>query len=266
MTKTIGSVNYEQLNAIAVVTLNRTESRNALGGTIREDLVAAMREADQAEVVRVIVLTGAGNCFCAGGDLKMILKGLESSQGRPLQDKIEPARDATLLSVYEARKPVIAAVNGPAFGAGMNLALAADIRIASTTARFSQSHVLRGLMPDYAGTYLLPRLVGEAKANELIFTGAIIDAEEALRLRLVNQVVEPEDLLSTTLRMAELIARNAPLPIRLAKLALQRSHLGGIQAALDRETAAQNICYDTVDGREGLRAFVEKRDPVFVGR
>ena len=119
---------------IATVTLNRPERRNALGGTLREDLVAAMAAADADQEVRVIVLTGMGSCFCAGGDLKMILAGLEAPGGRPLQDKVEPPRDRTLLSVYEARKPVIAAVNGPAFGAGMNLALAADIRIASDSA------------------------------------------------------------------------------------------------------------------------------------
>ena len=266
MQQTFGSVLYEQRAQVAQVTLNRPERRNALGGSLREDLIAAMAAADLDEDVRAIVLTGSGNCFCAGGDLKMILAGLESPEGRPLQDKIEPPRDRTLLSVYEARKPVIAAVNGPAFGAGMNLALAADIRIASDSARFCQSHVLRGLMPDYAGSYLLPRLVGHAKACELIYTGAIIDAHEALRLQLVNQVVAPSQLLAAAFDMAQNIARNAPLPIRLAKRAVQQSHQGGIQEALDRETAAQNICFDTLDGREGLRAFVEKREPVFLGR
>jgi len=266
MEQTFGSVLYERRAQVALVTLNRPERRNALGGTLREDLVAAMAAADADQEVRVIVLTGMGSCFCAGGDLKMILAGLEAPGGRPLQDKVEPPRDRTLLSVHEARKPVIAAVNGPAFGAGMNLALAADIRIASDSARFCQSHVLRGLMPDYAGSYLLPRLVGPAKACELIYTGAIIDAQEALRLQLVNQVVPAAQLRAAALDMAQVIARNAPLPVQLAKRAVQQSHRGGIQDALDRETAAQNICFDTEDGREGLRAFVEKRAPVFHGR
>jgi 2-(1,2-epoxy-1,2-dihydrophenyl)acetyl-CoA isomerase len=261
-----GSVLLECTGAVAVVTLNRPERRNALGGTLREDLVAAMERAGRDERVRAIVLTGAGSCFCAGGDLRMLLDGVQAPGGRPLRDKLEPQRDATLLSVYEAAKPVIAAVNGPAFGAGMNLALAADIRIASQTARFCQSHVLRGLMPDYAGTYLLPRSVGHAKACELAYTGAIVDAEEALALRMVNAVVAPDALLPRALAMASAIARNAPLPVRLAKRALQQSHQGGIREALDRETAAQNVCFDTEDGREGLRAFLEKRDPVFSGR
>jgi 2-(1,2-epoxy-1,2-dihydrophenyl)acetyl-CoA isomerase len=260
-----GSVLLECADAVAVVTLNRPERRNALGGTLREDLVEAMASAGRDSEVRAIVLTGAGNCFCAGGDLRMLLDGVEAPGGRPLRDKVEPQRDTTLLAVYEASKPVIAAVNGPAFGAGMNLALAADIRIASHTARFCQSHVLRGLMPDYAGTYLLPRIVGHAKACELAYTGTVIDAREALELRMVNAVVDPADLLPRALAMARTIARNAPLPVRLAKRALLQSHQGGIHAALDRETAAQNICFDTHDGREGLRAFLEKRDPVFTG-
>lgn len=261
-----GTVLLEHQDAVSIVTLNRPERRNALGGGLREDLVSAMTAADDDCATRAIVLTGAGSCFCAGGDLKWILDGLESDSGRPLEDKTDPPRDTVLLSVYEARKPVIAAVNGPAFGAGMNLALAADIRIASHAARFCQSHVLRGLMPDYAGTYLLPQVVGHAKACELIYTGAIVDAQEALQLRMVNAVVEPDRMMPKALAMAATIARNAPIPIRLAKRALQRSQHGGIREALDRETAAQNICYDTQDGREGLRAFVEKRDPVFHGR
>lgn len=260
-----GKVLLKREDLVSIVTLNRPERRNALGDGLREDLAEAMAAANADAATRAIILTGAGNCFCAGGDLKWILEGLESDEGRPLQDKTDPPRDAALLSVYESRKPVIAAVNGPAFGAGMNLALAADIRIASSTARFCQSHVLRGLMPDYAGTYLLPQIVGHAKACEIIYTGAIVDAQEALQLRMVNSVVNGEDVMASALAMAKVITRNAPLPVQLAKRALQRYHQGGIREALDRETAAQNICYDTEDGREGLRAFVEKRDPVFHG-
>ncbi|MDF3832379.1 enoyl-CoA hydratase-related protein [Cupriavidus basilensis] len=264
MHRVFGCVLYEQRDSVAIITLNRTERSNALGGTMREDIVAAMAMANDNDQVRVVVLTGAGKAFCAGGDLREIYGRV--TEGRPLADKIEPPRDRTLLAVYEASKPVIAAVNGPAMGAGMNLALAADIRIASRTAIFSQSHVKRGLMPDYGGTYLLPTIVGQSKAFELIYTGAAIDAEDALRLQIVSQVVEPGDLMVAAMDLAQRIALNAPLPIRLAKRAVQQHHQGGMREALFRETAAQNICYDTDDGQEGLRAFLEKRDPVFVGR
>lgn len=260
----LGCVLYERRANVAIITLNRTERSNALGGTIREDIVEAMARANHDDQVRVVVLTGAGKAFCAGGDLREIYR--RATEGRPLADKIDPPRDRTLLAVYEASKPVIAAVNGAAMGAGMNLALAADIRLASRTAIFSQSHVKRGLMPDYGGTYLLPLVVGHSKAFELIYTGEVIDAEEALRLQMVSRIVEPEDLMDAAMELARRIALNAPLPIRLAKCAVQQHHQGGMREALARETAAQNVCYDTDDGREGLRAFLEKREPAFVGR
>jgi enoyl-CoA hydratase/carnithine racemase len=264
MQQAIGSVLYERVDHIAIVTLNRPECRNALGGTLREDIVSAMSRADADQDVRAIIMTGAGSAFCSGGDLREI--HARAVHGQTLEDKIEPARDRTLLAVYEASKPVIAAVNGAAMGAGMNLALAADFRIASRSARFAQSHVLRGMMPDYGGTYLLPLAVGQSKALELIYTGEVLDAAEALRLGVISRVVEPDALMDTARVMAARIAANAPLPIRLAKRAVQQHHLGGMRDALPRETAAQNVCYASQDGAEGLRAFLEKRDPSFAGQ
>jgi 2-(1,2-epoxy-1,2-dihydrophenyl)acetyl-CoA isomerase len=126
--------------------------------------------------------------------------------------------------------------------------------------------VLRGMMPDYGGTYLLPLAVGQSKALELIYTGEVLDAAEALRLGMISRVVEPDALMDTAREMAARIATNAPLPIRLAKRAVQQHHLGSMREALARETAAQNVCYASKDGAEGLRAFLEKRDPSFVGQ
>jgi 2-(1,2-epoxy-1,2-dihydrophenyl)acetyl-CoA isomerase len=216
--------------------------------------------------IRAIVLTGAGRGFCSGGDVKVMNENKERGAGRPLIDQVAPSRDRTVLAMRDAPKPLIAAVNGPAAGAGMNIALACDIRIASTTARFGETFVKRGLHVDWGGTYFLPRIVGMAKACELIFTGEIIDAEEALRLGMVSKVVAPEALMPSVYELAQNIAAGPPIAIRLAKRALYRSQDGDLRAALEFETYAQNICSETEDAREGITAFVEKRLPRFQGR
>jgi enoyl-CoA hydratase/carnithine racemase len=166
----------------------------------------------------------------------------------------------------EAPQPIIAAVNGAAAGAGMNLALGCDIRIASTTAKFTQAFVKRGLHPDWGGTYFLPRVVGMAKACEMIFTGEVIDAAEALRLGIVSRVVAPEELLPTAYEVARRIAAGPPVAIRLAKRSLYANEDLDLRGALQIETMAQNICFETEDATEGIRAFGEKRTPVFKGR
>jgi 2-(1,2-epoxy-1,2-dihydrophenyl)acetyl-CoA isomerase len=181
-------------------------------------------------------------------------------------EKVAPGRDRTLLAMREAPQPIIAAVNGAAAGAGMNLALGCDIRVASTAARFSQAFVKRGLHPDWGGTYFLPRVVGMAKACELIFTGDLIDAQEALRLGIVSAVYPPEELMPAALALARRIADGPPLALRLAKRSLYHNEDADLRTALEVETFAQNICYDTEDAAEGARAFVEKRLPVFRGR
>jgi enoyl-CoA hydratase/carnithine racemase len=257
---------YETKDGIATLTLNRPDRLNALGDTLREDLLDALTRAGADPEVRVMVLTGAGRGFCAGGDVKAMNEAKEGSRERPLGEKIAPGRDRTLLAMREAPQPIIAAVNGAAAGAGMNLALACDLRIASTAAKFSQAFVKRGLHPDWGGTYFLPRVVGMARACELIFTGDVIDAAEALRLGLVSRVVEPEALMATAYDLARRIAAGPPVAIRLAKGSLYRNADADLPAALERETFAQNVCFDTEDAREGIRAFVEKRAPVFRGR
>jgi enoyl-CoA hydratase/carnithine racemase len=257
---------YEVKDGIATFTLNRPERLNALGDTLRDDLLdAVMRTAVDPEV-RVMVITGAGKGFCAGGDVKAMNENRETGRERPIIDKIAPSRDQTLLAMRDAPQPIIAAVNGAAAGAGMNLALACDIRIASTAAKFSQAFVKRGLHPDWGGTYFLPRVVGMAKACELIFTGDLIEAPEALGLGLVSRVVSPEELMPTVHELARKIAAGPPLAIRLAKRALYHNADCDLRQALEFETFAQNICQDTDDAREGVRAFVEKRAPVFRGR
>ena len=257
---------YETKDRIATLTLNRPERLNALGGTLREDLYAGLTRAIDDPEVRVIVITGAGKGFCSGGDVKAMQEGRQAGRERPLMERVAPGRDRTVLLMRDSPKPLIAAVNGAAAGAGMNLALACDIRLASTTAKFAQAFVRRGLHPDWGGTYFLPRVVGMAKAAEMIFTGQIVDAEEALRLGIVSAVHPPERLLPATYELAAKIALGPPIAIRLARRALYHNVDADLRSALEFETFAQNICYETEDSREGVRAFVEKREPKFEGR
>src|SRR5437870_1003407 len=257
---------HEVKDGIATLTLNRPERLNALGGTLRDDLHDAITRSAADPDVRVLIITGAGKGFCSGGDVKAMNEAKEGQRERPLLEKIAPGRDRTLLAMRDAPQPVIAAVNGAAAGAGMNLALGCDIRLASTAAKFSQAFVKRGLHPDWGGTYFLPRLVGMAKACELIFTGDIIDAAEALRLGIVSQVYPPGELLPAAYERARKIASGPPVAIRLAKRALYHSEETDLPGALEFETFAQNVCSETEDAREGIRAFVEKRAPAFKGR
>lgn len=257
---------YEVKDGIATLTLNRPERLNALGGTLRQDLHDAVTRAGADPEVRVMVVTGAGKGFCSGGDVKAMGEAKAGQRERPLLEKIAPGRDRTLLAMREAPQPIIAAVNGAAAGAGMNLALGCDLRIASTAARFTQAFVKRGLHPDWGGTYFLPRVVGMAKAAEMIFTGDVIDAAEALRLGIVSQVVAPEELLPAAYDLARRIAAGPPVAIRLAKRSLYANEDLDLRGALQIETMAQNICFETEDATEGIRAFGEKRAPIFKGR
>jgi len=257
---------YEVKDGVATLTLNRPERLNALGDTLREDLHDAVTAAAADPEVRVMIVTGAGKGFCAGGDVKAMNEGKARGAPRPLMEKVAPGRDRTVLALRDAPKPVIAAVNGAAAGAGMNLALGCDIRIASTAAKFAQAFVKRGLHPDWGGTYFLPRLVGMAKACEMIFTGDLIDATEALRLGIVSRVVQPQELLPAAYELARRIAAGPPVAIRLAKHSLYANAELDLRASLQNETMAQNICFETEDAAEGIRAFAEKRAPVFRGR
>ena len=263
---TYESLIYEAKDGIATLTLNRPDRLNALGGTLRDDLFDAVTRSAADPEVRVMVVTGAGKGFCSGGDVKAMGEAKAGQRERPLIEKIAPSRDRTLLAMREAPQPIIAAVNGAAAGAGMNLALGCDIRIASTAAKFTQAFVKRGLHPDWGGTYFLPRLVGTARACEMIFTGDVIDAAEALRLGIVSRVVAPEELMPTAYELARRIAAGPPVAIRLAKRSIYANEDLDLRAALQNETMAQNICFETEDATEGIRAFGEKRAPAFKGR
>ena len=256
---------YNVDNLIATITLNRPETLNALTPLMRQSFEAALELAEKDDNVRVIVITGAGKGFCSGGDVKAMNEARKSGKASVLEDRVDPIRDRIVLALRDSTKPIIAAVNGAAAGAGMNIALACDIRIASDTAKFGETFAKRGLHPDWGGTYFLPRIVGMAKACELIWSGKMIQASEALELGIVSQLATPEALMTATLEMANSFAAGPPIAIRMAKRAMYRSMDSTLREALEFETYAQNTCSATLDAKEGIAAFVEKREPVFTG-
>ncbi len=255
----------DESDRVATITLNRPDRMNAFGGRMRQDLVEILESVAANPEVRVVVITGAGKAFCTGGDLREFADG--SVQALPKEPTTErPAMSKAVLAINGMEKPVIASVNGVAAGGGCNLALACDIRIASETARFAQVFTRRGLHPDWGGIYFLPRLVGYAKAAELIFSGEIVGAEEALRIGMVNRVVPAAELESVTRELATRIAANAPLPIAFAKRGLQRFGQWDLTQALDYEAYVIELLLESHDVGEGITAFLEKRDPRFEGR
>ena len=250
---------------IALVTLNRPEKLNAFGGLMRQEIAEIVTEVCADSEIRVIVITGAGKAFCVGGDVNEFVSGKTQALA-DISPSERPAMTKIVLALNEAEKPVIAAVNGVAAGGGVNLALCCDIRIASENARFGQVFTRRGLHPDWGGIYFLPRLVGYAKACELIFSGEVIDAEEAFNVGLVNNLVPHEQLMETTMELAERFAKNAPIPIAFAKRGLQNFQKWDLAQALDYEAYVLGITMNSEDVKEGFAAFLEKRDPVFKGR
>ena len=251
---------------VATLTLNRPERLNALGDTLRDDLFDALTRAAVDPDIGAIVITGAGRGFCSGGDVKSMSEREEAGTTPPVTERFTPLRDRTILAMRDCPKPIIAAINGAAAGAGMNLALACDMRVASTAAKFSQAFVKRGLAPDWGGTWFLPRIVGTAKAFELILTGDTIDAAKALELGIVNAVVEPDALIAEAHKLARRIAEGPPVAIALSKRAIYHNEAVDVRAGLEFETFAQTLCRETEDSKEGVRAFMEKRAPVFRGR
>jgi enoyl-CoA hydratase/carnithine racemase len=255
---------FEKSDGVATITLNRPEKLNAFAGNMREELLDVVESAGRDGDVRVLVITGAGKAFCAGGDVNELASGANAKPTTPTAERYTMSK--IVLAINSMEKPVIASVNGVAVGGGCNLALACDIRIASDLAKFGEAFTKRGVHPDWGGIYFLPRLVGYAKAAELIFSGDLIDAQEALRIGLVNRVVPYDCLQTETQELSQRIARNAPLPIALAKRGLQRFYEMSLAQALDYEALALSVCSNSEDMKEGFKAFLEKREPKFRGK
>jgi 2-(1,2-epoxy-1,2-dihydrophenyl)acetyl-CoA isomerase len=255
-------IHSETRDGVATVTLNRLEKLNAFGGTMREELLAALVAAEADPAVQVVVITGAGRAFCAGGDVDF-MSGLQAAGDEERFRKLLDAGRDIILRITEMPKPVIAAVNGVAAGAGCNLALACDYRIAAETAKLGETFVRIGLHPDWGGTWLLPRLVGPSRAFELMATGRIVEAAEALSIGMVDRVVA--DLAAETEKLALAIAAGPPLPIADIKRALRASERNDLRAQLDLEAAHQLRAFRSRDAAEGMAAFFERRTAEFRG-
>ena len=253
-----------EANCITTITLNRPDKLNSFTGHMRRDLAEALEHAGSDRNTRVVIITGAGRAFCAGGDIAFMAELMERRDTDEFE-RILGAGQRVISAIRTMSKPVIAAVNGPAAGAGFNLALACDLRVASNNATFSQSFVKVGLHPDWGGTYFLPRLVSPNKACELFFLGETIDAAEALRLNIVNQVVAAEELEAATVALAERLCAAPPIALAALKQAVYMSDRSDLDEMLRYETEAQVRCFESEDGHEGIRAFFEKRDPRFTG-
>lgn len=252
-------------NGIVTITLNRPDRLNAFVGHMRRDLAETLEEAGSDPHVRVVIITGAGRAFCAGGDVNFMAELVERNDTEEFARLLGAAR-RVILAIRQMTKPVIAAINGPASGAGFNLALACDLRIASSDATFSQSFVKIGFHPDWGGSYFLPRMVSSNLACEMFFLGDTITAEDAFRLGLLNRVVAPEQLEAETLKLAARLRDGAAVSIAAAKHAVYAAEHDSLERMLQYEVEAQMRCFESQDGREGVRAFLEKRAPTFTGR
>lgn len=258
------SILYKKESGRVTITLNRPRALNALNGEMIAELLSALRQAAEDPEIKVLVLTGAGRAFCFGADVSEFSR-----------HKDQPAQEGTLLLLQKSQeiirlltgmpKPTIAALNGFATGLGLDLALACDLRIAAERAKLAEAFISMGLVPDGGGTFLLPRLVGLARAAEMIFTGVPLSSTEAERIGLINRVVPNEQFIKVIEGLADKLVRGPSLALGLAKQALWKNLQGDLDSALKIEAQSQKLCLASTDHREAVQAFSEKRDPVFRG-
>ena len=259
---------YTRDEGIATITLNRPQKLNAFTSEMYQGLLEMINAAAEDDDVKVLVITGRGRAFCVGADVKGLEQGL--AKGGPIHVPTDPSSDSVskilTLPLQRMDKPVIAAVNGIAAGGGLDAACACDIRIASDKATFSSVFVRRGIVPTMGGTYFLPRLVGLDKACEMIWTGDLVDAEEADRIGLVTFVVPHDELESATEELALKIASGPPLAVKESKRLIYSGLNTDLESALRDVIRTYTTLGASEDHREALRAFLEKREPVFKGR
>ncbi|MFQ5827282.1 MAG: enoyl-CoA hydratase/isomerase family protein [Dehalococcoidia bacterium] len=255
---------YAKEEGVATITLNRPRSLNDAIPRLQDELGSAIEAAGIDPEVKVVVITGSGRAFCSGGNPRIIARAGGSPQDTIYNLRHRLHRIARAAAGLD--KPYLGAINGPAVGVGMDLASMCDMRIASERARFGMLYVRMGVSPRGGGCYYLPRIVGVARACELIWTGRMMDAEEALSMGYVSRVVPPEELMATTMDLARQLARGPSVAIELTKRQIYSGLLADLNTALEAQVHAALIEITTEDGREGFQSWVEKREPVFKGR
>ena len=264
----MSDVEYVLSDGIGTLTLNRPEKKNPFSPEMVGEIERIVREGQHDDALRVLIITGAGNAFSAGGDLGHRGKENENAEPTPLQRKtrLQTGTHRAAKAIEEFDKPLIAAVNGAAAGAGMDLALMCDLRFAGRSARFSEAYIRVGLIPGNGGCYFLPRIVGMAKALELLWTGEFVGAEEALRIGLVNRVFEDAALMNETLAFARKLVQGPPVQQRLIKRLAHQSARTDLRTSLEMVSSLMAITQSTEDYKEAIQAYKDKRPAQFKGR
>ncbi len=255
----------EKQDGVCTLTLNRPDKLNAFTARLSNQLIQALKEASQDDEVRAIVITGAGRGFCSGLDLTGVAELISTEKSR--HDRLDTLEWVGRLTfaIVNNDKPVIAAINGPAAGAGLAMALSCDLRVMKSTAKITTGYIRNGLSPDAGMTYYLPRLIGLAKAMELILTGRDVEAAEAEQLGLANAVFSSEDFSDSVHAFASKIASGPPIAMTLSKRLLVQSYDGQLTTQLKDELNSIRQCFGSQDATEAVRAFFEKRKPNFIG-
>ena len=251
-------IEFSVQDSIGTITLNRPGKLNAFTGTMREDLLAALQSSERDDAVRVVVITGAGRAFCAGGDVEFMSELQKRNDETTFRKLLDAGRDI-VLQLASMEKPVIASINGVAAGAGCNLALACDYRLASDQAKLGETFVRIGLVPDWGGTWLLPRLVGRSRALELALTGRMVSAAEAVAIGMIDRMVPASDLATETETLARTIADAPPLAVASIKRAVSAAERNDLRAQLELEAEQQLRCFASDEAKQRIAAFVAKR-------
>lgn len=250
------AIRYEVVEGVATLTLNRPAQRNAIDLPMRDEIASCVASLQRDRAVRALVITGAGGAFCAGGDLRSIQSA--PVDGASWRQRLKDAH-AWVGALIALDRPVIAAVDGPAFGAGFSLALAADFVVASPRARFALSFMKLGLVPDFGALYTLPRIVGMQRAKELMLSAREVGADEALRLGIVGEIVGADAVLARAQAIAASFTAASPLAVSLVKRALAAAPAAGLDTMLDFEADAQALCFGSAQHREAVARFLDKQ-------